>query len=128
MCCTSIVTAPSTLLVVFMQEASTPVVQDKGSSKGQGSLVERDGLYWTAKFMADASSAATASDPHWGLEGGMTPLAAVFASKWRQQVCWALAEKWVPRERPATQAMGCTAAAVHTPCASGVQLAFGECN
>jgi hypothetical protein len=48
--------------------------------------VEKDGLYWTAKYMADATASATAADPHWGLEGGMTPLAAVFVAKWRQQV------------------------------------------
>lgn len=62
---------------------------DRGSAAGRhpgDAVVERDGLYWTAKYMADATSAATVSDPHWGLEGGMTPLAAVFASKWRQQV------------------------------------------
>ncbi|WIA39242.1 hypothetical protein OEZ86_005365 [Tetradesmus obliquus] len=47
--------------------------------------VEKDGLYWTAKYMADATASATAADPHWGLEGGMTPLAAVFVAKWRQQ-------------------------------------------
>jgi hypothetical protein len=52
----------------------------------QVNMVERDGLYWTAKFMSDATAAATACEPEWGLEGGMTPLAAVFASKWRQQV------------------------------------------
>lgn len=62
------------------------VVTDKGDRQAGGSLVERDGLYWTAKFMSDAAAAATSSDPQWGLEGGMTPLAAVFASKWRQQV------------------------------------------
>jgi hypothetical protein len=62
-----------------------PVVTDEGA-KQSSHMVERDGLYWTAKFMADATAAATASDPQWGLEGGMTPLAAVFASKWRQQV------------------------------------------
>lgn len=82
------------------------MVQDKGSSTGQGSLVERDGMYWTAKFMADASAAATASDPHWGLEGGMTPLAAVFASKWRQQV-WQQVFFWADKsasgERTATR-------------------------
>jgi hypothetical protein len=61
------------------------VVTDK-AAKQSSHMVERDGLYWTAKFMADATAAATASDPQWGLEGGMTPLAAVFASKWRQQV------------------------------------------
>lgn len=57
---------------------------------GRSDAVERDGLYWTAKFMSTATAAATASDPHWGLEGGMTPLAAVFAAKWRQQVKAAL--------------------------------------
>lgn len=61
------------------------MVQDKGSARGQGQLVERDSLYWTAKYL-QASSAASAAEPQWGLEGGMTPLAAVFASKWRQQV------------------------------------------
>lgn len=66
--------------------SSTARVTDKGDRQAGGSLVERDGLYWTAKFMSDAAAAATLSDPQWGLEGGMTLLAAVFASKWRQQV------------------------------------------
>jgi hypothetical protein len=59
-----------------------------GSSHHQrhDKAVEKDGLYWTAKYMADATASATAADPHWGLEGGMTPLAAVFVAKWRQQV------------------------------------------
>lgn len=47
-------------------------------------------MYWTAKYMHDAASSATSSDPHWGLGGGLTPLAAVFAAKWRQQVGWAI--------------------------------------
>jgi hypothetical protein len=61
-----------------------------GSSQHQrhDKAVEKDGLYWTAKYMADATASATAADPHWGLEGGMTPLAAVFVAKWRQQVGW----------------------------------------
>ena len=67
------------------QDASGLPPAPGGQQAGQ--CVERDGLYWTARFMADATTAATASDPQWGLEGGMTPLAAVFASKWRQQVC-----------------------------------------
>jgi len=73
-----------TVITAFLQ-AGAASLEDLASSQ-PGNAVERDGLYWTAKFMADATSAATASDPHWGLEGGMTPLAAVFASKWRQQV------------------------------------------
>lgn len=74
------------LLAVCLQDGLLGrMVTDKGA-KQPGNLVERDGLYWTAKFMADATAAATSSDPQWGLEGGMTPLAAVFASKWRQQV------------------------------------------
>lgn len=74
-------------------------MQDKGSSRGQGQLVERDSLYWTAKYL-EASSAAAASEPLWGLEGGMTPLAAVFASKWRQQVCAALYSEQAGKGRP----------------------------
>jgi hypothetical protein len=48
--------------------------------------VERDGLYWTAKYMKDVRATATATDPHWGLEGGLTPLAAVYAAQWRNKV------------------------------------------
>jgi hypothetical protein len=71
---------------LFLQAGSVAVT-DTGSSRAQQvNMVERDGLYWTAKFMSDATAAATACEPEWSLEGGMTPLAAVFASKWRQQV------------------------------------------
>jgi len=48
--------------------------------------VEKDALYWTAKYMSQAVASASAIDPAWGLSGGLTPLAAVFAAKWRQQV------------------------------------------
>lgn len=48
--------------------------------------VEKDALYWTAKYMSQAVASASATDPAWGLAGGLTPLAAVFAAKWRQQV------------------------------------------
>jgi hypothetical protein len=48
--------------------------------------VQQDGCYWTAKYMAHARSTATAADPNWGLGGGLTPLAAVFAAKWREKV------------------------------------------
>eukprot|EP00878_Enallax_costatus_P026151 GHUV01028035.1.p1 GENE.GHUV01028035.1~~GHUV01028035.1.p1 ORF type:complete len:176 (+),score=67.14 GHUV01028035.1:514-1041(+) len=58
-----------------------------GSSHHQGTkAVEKDAMYWTAKYMHDAATSATGSEPQWGLEGGLTPLAAVFAAKWRQQV------------------------------------------
>lgn len=69
----------------MQDDALGPIITDKGA-KQSSHMVERGGLYWTANFMADATAAATASDPQWGLEGGMTPLAAVFASKWRQEV------------------------------------------
>jgi len=48
--------------------------------------IEKDALYWTAKYMSQAVACASATDPQWGLAGGLTPLAAVSAAKWRQQV------------------------------------------
>ncbi|KAF8064564.1 hypothetical protein HT031_003364 [Scenedesmus sp. PABB004] len=74
---------------------------DRASAAGQGggacappaagaprgaAAVERDGVYWTAQFMASAVATAEASDPHWGTNGGLTPLAAAFAARWREQV------------------------------------------
>lgn len=56
------------------------------------------GAYWTAQYMASAAASASAADRHWGLAGGMSPLAAVFAAKWRQQVRlgWCCAAACVP--------------------------------
>lgn len=70
------------------QAGSTPAGDGSAAFavQQQDKAVERDGLYWTAKFMMDAMASATAADPHWGLQGGLTPLAAVFVAKWRQQV------------------------------------------
>jgi hypothetical protein len=47
---------------------------------------QASGLHWTARFMSAAAASAAAAGPQWGLEGGMTPLQAVFKAEWRQQV------------------------------------------
>lgn len=62
----------------------SPATSTGGSTGGKG--VEKDALYWTAKYMHDAAAAATASNSHQESYGGLAPLAAVFAAKWRQQV------------------------------------------
>lgn len=43
-------------------------------------------MYYIAKYMEDARATASAADPVWGQGGGLTPLAAVAAAKWRQTV------------------------------------------
>ncbi|KIY98789.1 hypothetical protein MNEG_9172 [Monoraphidium neglectum] len=57
-------------------------------------ICEKDSLYWTAKYVRDACASAAAcagaggeSDPaSWREVGGLPPLAAVAAAKWRQAV------------------------------------------
>eukprot|EP00775_Hariotina_reticulata_P005930 gene5930-6170_t len=64
-------------------------LSDDGTSTAEvrkEQAIEKDALYWTAKYMSQAMACAKATDPQWGLAGGLTPLAAVFAAKWRQQM------------------------------------------
>jgi hypothetical protein len=68
------------------ESAATDLLKNSTAAELAEKAVQQDGCYWTAKYMAHARSTATAADPNWGLGGGLTPLAAVFAAKWREKV------------------------------------------